>query len=160
MIFMVCKQAGKQLSQQAGKQATRQASKQASKDSSKQESKQVVKQASTYLEGILSEPCPVGACYKNKWNTWSSLITLIHHFIVMIQRNRQCPVLLWRKTSPVFQASEKTNRNHVSIQFCTWSHVFLLGPTFAMGGSLLVSSHQNWHWVRSPKSLFQKSKLK
>ena len=60
-----CKQAGKQAGKQLSKQESRQTGKQARKYASKQAVKQASSQASKHLEGIKSEPCPVGACFES-----------------------------------------------------------------------------------------------
>ena len=56
-----------QASMQECKHASRHASKQESKQAGRQASKQESRpRASKHLEGIQSEPCPVGACSMNK----------------------------------------------------------------------------------------------
>ena len=57
------KHACKQTSKYASKQAYKQASMHASRQAGKQAIKLVRKQAVKHLEGIQSEPCPVGACF-------------------------------------------------------------------------------------------------
>ena len=63
------RQTGKQASRQEGRKARKQARKHASKQVSNHASMQVRKQADKHLEGIQSEPGPVGACYSKGLNS-------------------------------------------------------------------------------------------